>query len=235
MVFCRRQTLVSVPVFPTNTNISKMQAQSGKDYEGEADFFPQNITDDSKALAFCKLLYFPVADLCGSQPSWEFSLSVGAPRKHREDKISHIDSRIGEAPDGETFWCPCHTRCAAQQHACIFCAVSTALFPSTTLALQDYKKEIKLEPIKPVYSLLQIFLPRSFVCRKCCKLQHCCWLLCNHSADYELLPFGSCCLHGYDFCWWEGNRGEKNGEKKLQTTETSGQLMSFSKVEQGAR
>lgn len=102
MVFCRRQTLVSAPVFPTNTNISKMQAQSGKDYEGEADFFPQNITDDSKALAFCKLLHFPVAGLCRSQPSWEFSLSVGAPRKHREDKISHIDSRIGEAPDGET-------------------------------------------------------------------------------------------------------------------------------------
>lgn len=115
--------------------------------------------------------------------------------------LGQCPTQPGQTSSG-TFWCPCCTCCAAKQGTCIFCAVSIALFSKHyILSLQDYKKEIKLEPIKPVYSLQQIFLPCSFVCRKCCKLQHCCWLLCNHSADYELLPFGSCCLYSYDFCW----------------------------------
>lgn len=106
-----------------------------------------------------------------------------------------------------------HTLCSlAGLLHCLCCQHCT--FPKHyILSVLDYKKEIKLEPIKHVYSLQQIFLPCSFVHRKCCKLQHCCWLLCNHSADYELVPFGSCCSHGYDSCWWEGNRGEKMGKK----------------------
>lgn len=54
--------------------------------EDELDFSPLVMLDHSKALAFCYLLLLPVAGLHQSQCSREFSLSVGAPRKHKEDE-----------------------------------------------------------------------------------------------------------------------------------------------------
>lgn len=47
-----------------------------------------------------------------------------------------------------TLWCPCCTCCAAKQNACIFCAVSIALFPSTIYShYRIIKKKLNWSPL----------------------------------------------------------------------------------------
>lgn len=130
------------------------------------------------------------------------------------------------------FWCPRRTRCAAKLSACIFCAVSIALFPSTAYSrYRIIKKKLNRSPL----SLFTL----------CCKyFYHV--VLCAGSAVNFSIAAGSfvitllimnCCLLAVaarTVMISAGGRvieGKKNGKKNVQATETSGQLMSFSKVE----
>ena len=130
-----------------------------------------------------------------------------------------------------TFWCPHRTRRAAKQSSCIFCAVSIALFPSTIYShYRIIKKKLNWSPL----SLFTL----------CCKyFYHV--VLCAGSAVNLSIAAGSfvitllimnCCLLAVAACTVMISAGGRVIERKkmgkdAQATETSGQLMSFSKVE----